>query len=122
MAVQTPQMTGPMVIKANRGEGESPREEDTTADEDGEREMSELSELSKSSEAPATSHAKVKKAKHQTGPHPQTSRNDGIGRGEDGTMRSVLSEGPPVPLSYQGRTATQCMRRFPEAETVVSNE
>ena len=60
MAMQTPRMTGPMVIKANRGEGESPREEDTTMDEDGEREMSEPSELSK---APATPHAKVKKAK-----------------------------------------------------------
>ena len=59
MAVQTPQMTGPMVIKANRGEGESLRE-DTTVDEDMEREMSELSELS---EAPATPCVQVKKAK-----------------------------------------------------------
>jgi len=56
-------MTGPMVIKANRSEGESPREEDITADEDGEREMSELSEPSELSVAPATSRVKVRKAK-----------------------------------------------------------
>src|SRR5882724_7978950 len=60
MAMQTPQMTGPMVIKANQGEGESPREEDTTADDDGEREVT---EPSKPSEAPAMCRAKVMKSK-----------------------------------------------------------
>jgi len=39
------------MIKANQGKGDSPREEETAADEDGEREVNEESEPS---EAPAT--------------------------------------------------------------------
>jgi len=39
-----PQMQGRVIIKANCGRGESLREEETTADEDGEREASEASE------------------------------------------------------------------------------
>src|SRR5882724_490804 len=46
MPVLTPQMKGQVVIKANLGRGESPREEETTADEDGEKEMSEPREPS----------------------------------------------------------------------------
>ena len=65
MAVQTPQMTGRMVIKANRGEGESPREEETTVDEDGEDGEREVSEPSEPSEAPAMPCVKVTKVKAQ---------------------------------------------------------
>src|SRR5882724_11436495 len=60
MAMQMPRMTGCMVIKANQGEGESPREEEMTMDEDREREVSEQSELS---EALAMPHVKVMKVK-----------------------------------------------------------
>jgi len=45
-----PQIQGQVIIKANQWRGESPREEETTADEDGEREASEPSKLN---EAPA---------------------------------------------------------------------
>jgi len=55
-------MTGCMVIKANRGEGEGLREEEMTADEDGEREVS---KPSKPNEAPAMPHVKVTKVKAQ---------------------------------------------------------
>ena len=51
------------MIKANQGEGESPREEETTTDEDGEREVSEPREPSK---APATPHGKISKVKGKT--------------------------------------------------------
>ena len=54
MPVMMPQMKGWVVIKANLGQGESLREEDTTADEDGERELR---------EAPAMPHDKVTKVK-----------------------------------------------------------
>src|SRR5882724_10563110 len=54
MAVQTPRMTGRMVIKANRGEGESLREEETTVEEDGEDGEREVSEPSEPSKALAT--------------------------------------------------------------------
>jgi len=60
MAMQTPQMTGCVVIKANRGEGESPREEEMTADEDGEREVSEPKNLSKALAMPCVKVTKVK--------------------------------------------------------------
>ena len=60
MAMQTPQMTGRMVIKANQYEGESLREEEMTADEDGEREVSKPNQPS---EAPAMPHEKVMKVK-----------------------------------------------------------
>jgi len=57
MPISMPQMKGWVVIKANIGRGESPREDETTTDKDGEREISEpreMSELSKLSEAPAS--------------------------------------------------------------------
>src|SRR5882724_4768207 len=60
MPILTPQMKGQVVIKANLGQGESPREEETTADEDGEREMSELSELSKAPAPPCNQATKIK--------------------------------------------------------------
>src|SRR5882724_3147877 len=63
MAVQTPQMTGSVVIKANWGEGESSREEEMTVEEDGEREVGELREPS---EAPATPCGKISKVKGKT--------------------------------------------------------
>ena len=56
-------MTGCMVRKANQGEGESPREEETTADEDRAREVSKPRELS---EAPAMPHGKISKIKGTT--------------------------------------------------------
>jgi len=65
MAVQTPRMTGHVVIKTNQGEGESPREEETTADEDGEDGEREVSEPSEPSEAPAMPCVKVTKVKAQ---------------------------------------------------------
>jgi len=40
MPILTPQMKGWVIIKANLGQGESPREEEMTMDKDGEREMS----------------------------------------------------------------------------------
>ena len=58
MPVQMPQMTGCVVIKVNQGQGESPMEEEMTADEDGEREVS---EPRGPSEAPAMPHDKVKR-------------------------------------------------------------
>jgi len=51
MLMVMPQMKGQVMIKANQGKGDSPREEETAADEDGEREVNEESEPS---EAPAT--------------------------------------------------------------------
>ena len=42
--VMMPQMQGQVIIKANRGRGESPREEEMTTDEDREREASKASE------------------------------------------------------------------------------
>jgi len=45
MPILMPQMKGQVIIKANLGQGESPREEDTTADEDGEREASKPNKL-----------------------------------------------------------------------------
>src|SRR5882724_8900766 len=65
MAVQTPQMTGCVVIKANQGEGESPRGGEMTAEEDGEREVSEPSDPSK---ALAMPRGKVMKVKAQRSP------------------------------------------------------
>ena len=65
MAMQMPRMTGHMVIKANQGEGESLREEETTTEEDGEREVS---EPSKPSKAPATPRGKVTRVKAQRSP------------------------------------------------------
>ena len=65
MAMQMPRMTGHMVIKANQGEGESLREEETTTEEDGEREVSEPSEPS---EALATPHGKFTRVKAQMSP------------------------------------------------------
>jgi len=63
MPVLTPQMKGQVVIKANLGRGESPREEEMTMDKDREREMSELRELS---EAPALPHNQATKIKGKT--------------------------------------------------------
>ena len=63
MPVLVPQMKGQVVIKANLGQGESPREEEMTTDEDGEREVSEPREPN---EAPAMPHAKVSKVKGKT--------------------------------------------------------
>jgi len=63
MPVLTPQMRGRVIIKANLGQGESMREEETTADEDREREVSELRELSKASAMP---HDQVMKVKGRT--------------------------------------------------------
>ena len=51
MPMLMPQMKCWVMIKANQGKGDSPREEETAADEDGEREVNEESEPS---EAPAT--------------------------------------------------------------------
>ena len=53
-------MKGQVMIKANLGQGESPREEDTTMDEDGELEARKKSEPS---EAPAAQPNKGSKVK-----------------------------------------------------------
>jgi len=63
MPILTPQMKGRVIIKANLGRGESPREEETTADKDGEREMSDPREPS---EAPAMPHDGITKVKGKT--------------------------------------------------------
>src|SRR5882724_3942746 len=60
MPVLTPRMKGQVIVKANLGRGESPREEETTTDEDGEREMSELSELSEAPAPPCNQATKIK--------------------------------------------------------------
>jgi len=51
LLVLSPQIRGPVVLDVNLGKGDSQREE-TTADEDGEREMSEESDLSELLETP----------------------------------------------------------------------
>ena len=58
--VLTPQMKGRVVIKANLGRGESPREEETTMDEDREKEMSELREPREAPVPPCNQTTKVK--------------------------------------------------------------
>src|SRR5882724_6237664 len=63
MPVLVPQMKGQVIIKANLGQGETMREEETTADKDGEREVSKLREPS---EAPAMPHVWVTKVKGKT--------------------------------------------------------
>jgi len=45
MSMQMPHMKGLVIIKANLGQGESPREGDMTAHEDGERKASKLRDL-----------------------------------------------------------------------------
>jgi len=59
MPVLMPQLKGQVVIKANQGIVESPREEETTTDEDGKKEVSKESKLS---EAPVMSKKKLSKA------------------------------------------------------------
>ena len=56
-------MKGWVVIKANLGQGESPREEDMTAHEDGERETSEPNKTNKLNEVPALHCNKATKVK-----------------------------------------------------------
>jgi len=63
MPVLTPQMKVWAVIKASLGRGESPREEEMTADEDVEREMSDLREPR---EAPTMPHDRNTKVKGKT--------------------------------------------------------
>jgi len=63
MPILMPQIKIQVVIKANRGQGESLREQDTTADDDWERGVSEGSELRK---APAAHPNKVLKVKGKT--------------------------------------------------------
>ena len=58
--IMMPQMKGRVVIKANLGGGESPREEEMTMDMDGEREMSELSEPSEAPAPPRDRATKIK--------------------------------------------------------------
>src|SRR5882724_7460001 len=60
MPVLTPQMKGQVVIKANLGRGESPREEETTADEDREKEMSKPREPSEAPAPPCNQATKIK--------------------------------------------------------------
>src|SRR5882724_11585228 len=60
MPIMMPQMKGQVVIKANLGRGESPREEETTVDEDGEREMSEPREPSEAPALPCNQATKIK--------------------------------------------------------------
>ena len=60
MPISMPQMKGQVVIKANLGRGKSPMEEETTADEDGEKEMSEPRELSKAPVLPRNQTTKIK--------------------------------------------------------------
>jgi len=43
MVVHTPRTEGEHVVKENLGKGDSPQEEETTADEEGESEVSEVS-------------------------------------------------------------------------------
>jgi len=63
MPILTPQMKGWVVIKANLGQGESLREEEMTADKDGEREMREPREPR---EPPAPPHNQATKIKGKT--------------------------------------------------------
>ena len=60
MPVLTPQMKGQVMIKANQGQGESLREEETNTDEDREMEVSEESELGKALAACPNKGSKVK--------------------------------------------------------------
>jgi len=60
MPILMPQMKGWVIIKANLGQGENPREEEMTVDEDGEREMSKLREPSKAPAPPCNQATKVK--------------------------------------------------------------
>jgi len=67
-----PQMKGQVIIKAKLGQGESPREEETTMDEDMERVMREPRELREAPAHHATRPPKSRAdAKNKMDPHPQ---------------------------------------------------